>query len=84
MKAHLAPDPVQIRLLGAVREMPHPHLLPRHLQQSALAVHPPYLPGAPRPPIFLGIQWEQELERGASTICGWNDGIYPVTLAPYL
>ncbi len=45
MKPHVAPDPLQVDLLGAVRQVPRAPLLPRHLEQSRSIRHAPYPSG---------------------------------------
>jgi hypothetical protein len=39
MKDHVTPDPLQVGLLAAQRQVPRTHLLARHRQQAGFLVH---------------------------------------------
>ena len=84
MKLHIAPDPLQVRLLRAIRQLPCAYLLPRHLQQTRTTTHAAYHTldfGQLTPPAR---QWKQGVEAEARRLTGGNDGIHPGVSAFYL
>ena len=84
VKRHVPPDPLQVRLLGTVCQMPDPHPAPRHLQQpGTLRRHAPYPSTVPAHRSPGRHEWKQGPARTSSYISGQSDGIYPVTSSPY-
>ena len=62
MEVHVTPDPLQLGLFGAERQVPKPHPVARHLEQSRWISHAPYLPGKLGDISTAAGQWNQHID----------------------
>ena len=84
MKPQIAPDPLQIGLFGAIRQMTCAHLLPRNLQQTGLLDHAPCHPRGLCGTTPTTTRWNQAVSQWSTTISDGFVRLYPDTSVFYI